>query len=236
MRQQGSSLVELMVALLLSSFLCALLIQQYLISKRHYLDVQKTLSQSSELVWITELLRNSIRHAGFTPCANINQLQGVDHRSQSPIPQAIALDELNITRMSTDFSPVIRQQFDKVSVTNNTRFKVGQLVLVSDCFHAEIEHISAISHGGNEAILHLSAPLTFVYQSPIFVGEWLEERFFIRKNTQGEKALYYQQQQSEELSDAIDELTAEDQQGVLLITLRLKKGELIPLKTRVRSQ
>lgn len=227
MKEAGISLIELIIALLLASLLTIMLLQQYVLVKRHYLMAQAELNQSSELLWISELLRNAIRNAGFTPCANINQLQGIDQRSKNPLPPALSVSrDLNIGRMSSNYHPIIQQQAQQVTVQNSA-FVAGQVVMIADCFHAEIQVVAGVSG----QVLHFKNPLAYHYNAPAYVGEWLEERFYMKENT----ALFYRQQHSEELSNLITAMTLQYQAPLVTLNLSLKDGLTLLLKTRVRT-
>jgi Tfp pilus assembly protein PilW len=58
----------------------AALIQFYLTSKQHYLQTEKVLEAGFEVQWVMDLLSDSIRRAGFTPCLGLDHLTVVDHR------------------------------------------------------------------------------------------------------------------------------------------------------------
>lgn len=236
MKQNGTSLIELMIALLLAAFLTSLLLQHYLSIKSHYMAAQQTLRQHNELLWISELLRTSIRHAGFTPCANANDLQGIDQRLKGSFPPSLNTQPfLQIGRMSEHYTSVIRAERQQVFIGRHLVFNTGQQIMIADCFHAEIRDISFVSHFASEQSLHFQTPLAFDYIEPIFVGEWLDEQFVVRTNSQGENALFYHQQRSEELSDLINEMKVQSNPPLVIVSLLLKNGESLLLKTRVRG-
>ncbi|WP_347251650.1 prepilin-type N-terminal cleavage/methylation domain-containing protein, partial [Legionella sp.] len=110
-KQRGIGLVELMVSVLLTSILVILATQQYLVSKRQYFHVHTLLEQDFELQLINDLLRDSVRRAGFTPCLSINSLHLVDQRNSKTKLSAIEInekhDQLKIRRMSEYFTTVI---------------------------------------------------------------------------------------------------------------------------------
>ena len=72
---------EILISLFLATFILTVLTQFYLSNKRHYIDTQKQLENHLDLQWVRELLSDSIRRAGFTPCVGIRQLRVIDSRN-----------------------------------------------------------------------------------------------------------------------------------------------------------
>ena len=208
-RCQGLSLIELLISLLLASLIMTLLLKQYLSSKHQYLDAQARLMAAYDWQLAADLLRNSARQAGFSPCLGIDWLKTRDGRTGADKISVIATNHgahsaLFIARMSEKFSSVL-QVLDArhLLVEPAGAWKVNQVVLLADCVHAEIETVSYVRRVGKQFELTLNKPLHFSYSHPIYVGEWLEERFFVQKNGRGKLALFYQSHHSEELSDKI---------------------------------
>src|SRR3954452_3751297 len=79
-RQRGFSLLELIVSLFAASLLMMLIMQQYLVSKREYVQMRMLLQQNIEIQLVSDLIRNSLRKSGFTPCAGLSSLQTIDSR------------------------------------------------------------------------------------------------------------------------------------------------------------
>ncbi len=244
-KQQGVSLVELMISALLASLLLALVLQQYLVSKRQYLRLYARLEQDIELQTINDLLRDSIRKAGFTPCRGINSLQSIDRRNGKTALAAVATsvgkrDGLAITRMSEDFTTVMRRLNPKqLLLRSNVHFAAQQVILIADCYHAEVQPVLDARKTSAGTILTLSNNLAFDYIDPIYLGEWLEEAFFIQKNQQGKSALFYQFKRPEELSDQIVKLIVDlkSYRGNDLVAVRwgFKNSKTMDIETEVRA-
>lgn len=210
-KQRGIGLVELMVSVLLTSILVILATQQYLVSKRQYFHVHTLLEQDFELQLINDLLRDSVRRAGFTPCLSINSLPLVDQRNSKTKLSAIEInekhDQLKIRRMSEYFTTVIKiLSQDVLLVNSELQFNPQQVLLIVDCYHGEILPIASVRKTTHGTLIKLTRGLSFNYSSPIYLGEWIEESFFIQTNRQGNRALYYRRLHAEELTDRVNTL------------------------------
>ncbi|WP_019218206.1 PulJ/GspJ family protein, partial [Legionella tunisiensis] len=83
--ERGFGLTEVIITVFLASLIIIVLLQHYLNCKRFYLDAEITLEREFELQLVSDLIRDSVRRAGFTPCININHLQSIDRRSNKRI-------------------------------------------------------------------------------------------------------------------------------------------------------
>jgi len=80
-KQAGIGLSEVIISLFLASLILTLLTQLYLSNKRQYSEAQKLLETNFDLQWVSDLMSDSIRRAGFTPCLGIDQLKTIDRRN-----------------------------------------------------------------------------------------------------------------------------------------------------------
>lgn len=243
--QSGVSLTELMLSLALSSFLMTALLQHYIGVKRHYNDVQQRLDQHFELQLVSELIRDSVRMAGFAPCTGIDRLTVRDSRSGQFSPAAITVEggpfpALKLARMSEHFSVVIKYLSPtRLLLEDNKVYDRRYPVMVADCFHAEVLQIANSQTTGEGQLVTLQKPLRFDYRPPFYLGEWLEERFFIGKNREGKPALFYEANDREELTAYITRLAAKRitiKSNILVqVNLGLAKGKSVLIETTVRT-
>jgi prepilin-type N-terminal cleavage/methylation domain-containing protein len=234
--QRGLGLIELMISLVLAGLLLALCMQHYLLSKRHTKLLATFLGQQLELHLVIGLLRNSLRQAGFTPCASLESLHTKDSLT------AIDTDSKNIlkiNRMNENFTRILQSLSPRqLLVGQGVSFTVGQRVLIADCYHAEVGQIRSLAPGPGGTWVELHNAQHFNYVAPVYLGEWLEEVFFIRKNAEGRGALFYHHRHSEELSPVIKQLSATQRllQGKRLVDLKLTlDSEELTLTTAVRN-
>lgn len=217
-KQQGISLVELMISLLLSSLLISLLMKHYLISKQQYHQSQMVLEANYEWQLVSSLIRDSIRHAGFTPCIGINHLIIKDRRSfQSTQLKAVRItadNHLMISRMSNHFSEAQLSDSYHLLVDNSVDLPSKASLLIADCLHAEIHSLSRVYSTPKGMMLVLEKPLLFDYVAPLYVGEWMEEHFFIAN-----KALYYANPHPEQLSSLITTMSLQKKGALVRVIL-----------------
>lgn len=216
--QSGFGLSELLISLFLTTFLVTVLTQFYLSNKRHYLESQKQLEKHLDLQWVRELLSDSIRRAGFTPCVGITQLRVVDRRNwNSAIPEISVVDSprplIQVNRMSEQFTKVIAtQNASQLLIAHGVLFKESHPVLIADCEHAEIHQVLRVDKIGHNDLVTLTKPLLFSYAASVYIGEWYEEQWFIAQNAKKVNTLYYKLFQAEEVTPLIHSLQVRQKQ------------------------
>lgn len=242
-RQKAFGLVELMLGLFLGTCLLALMARHYLTAKQQSADTTTVMARAYDQQLITELMRTSIRQAGFTPCAPIRWLTDNDNQQAQHL-EALVLNvgsgkALQISRMSEDFT-IIQDVLstNQLLVEEGLDFRANESVLLADCVHAEIKTIQSIKREGSVWRVTLKTPLHNAYTSPMYIGEWLQERFFIDNNKQGEKALYYQLKHPEELSSHIKSMTVKveilSEKRLVSLDFILDQGKTWHIETAVR--
>jgi type II secretory pathway pseudopilin PulG len=244
-RQQGISLLELLISSFLASLLLAVVMQHYLASKRQSMHVQALLEQAFELQLLNDLIRDSLRRGGFTPCIGINFLQSIDRRSGKANLRAIETkagkhQALRINRMSEHFTRITAQLGpSQILVTAINPYKAKQTILIADCYHAEVQQILRAQKTNAGIILTLEQPLAFNYIAPVYLGEWIEEEFFVQKDSQGHFALFYQLDHAEELSALVNKmivnLTSSQGKTLVQIIWGLEKSQSMLIETEVRA-
>jgi hypothetical protein len=244
-KQGGISLLELVISLFAASLLLTLIMQQYLQSKRQYLRMQVLLEQTLDLQLVTDLIRDSIRRGGFTPCRGISSLQSIDRRNGTEL---VAVESrsgqekaLQVNRMNEQFATVIRQLSpNQLLVKADIHYEKQQPILIADCYHAEVQEILQARKTIAGTILTFKKALRFSYIAPVYLGEWLEELFFMQKNKQGKASLFYKQNHVDELSSFINSLSVSlsSSQGKTLVEVGLGTEQLQKLivVTEVRAE
>lgn len=198
----GASLAELMVGLLLSSFLIITLMQLHLYTKSQFFKTKAALNEAFDLSWVSLLLRDHIARAGFTPCGRVEHLQTTGPTLRGLL---IKREGLFIARMEDDFKEIKKV----VDPYHLSLFPLGKVharfpVLITDCQKAELRHIH---YEGAYAVL--DKPLAFQYQKPLYMGNWMEALWFIKKNKTGTPALFLAINGVTQLSNKIHTLVAQ---------------------------
>lgn len=215
--QSGIGLSEVLISLFLASIILTTLTQLYLSNKRQYMEAQKLLEASFDLQWVSDLLSDSIRRAGFTPCLGIDQLKTVDRRDYNRTIPGLKIEKLprqliQINRMSEVFAQIIDiQSPTKLVVSNGLLFKQQRPVLIADCEHGEIHQVLRVDKLVKGYLVTLTKPMMFSYAASAYIGEWFEEQWFIKPNAKKDNTLHYKLFQTEELTSLVHSLQIKSQ-------------------------
>ncbi|OGV32490.1 MAG: hypothetical protein A3E88_07150 [Legionellales bacterium RIFCSPHIGHO2_12_FULL_35_11] len=236
---RGYGLIELLIVLLVSTYLMIFLVQYYAISQHHAANTQISLRQVYDIQLIIDFLRNSVRHAGFTPCRSIKHLQLAN--TIQPIAINFGPNKaLKIVRMG-EFFATASAILSKSSIMVRA---IGDLhrhdaILIADCVHAEINVIQAIQRLQTGYKIILKKSMQFNYVHAIYIGKWIEELFFIRRDKFGKSIFYYQNKHIEAMSQIIADwkmLLLQKHSSILLkLKLLTLDHQLWPISIAVRS-
>lgn len=230
------------MALMLASLLLMVLVNYYAHAKRHYYQIQQHVAEQVDLFLVSELMRTSVRRAGFTPCASVERLVTADRR-HGDLPLVALINtpsSIQMNHMHERFNTVLGiQNKTRILITKDSAIKQGRTMMIADCYHAELHPVDQVTRVANEQVITLSAPLMFDYQDPVYVGEWLEERYFIQVNHDGHTGLFYRVSHAEELTPMVHALTAhvmkDENRSWVRLQLELDKVRRWDLETMVRS-
>lgn len=244
-KQAGITLSEVLISLFLSSFLVTLLMQFYLTTKQQYSKAEEKLATSFDVRWVSELLSDSIRRAGFTPCLSLDQLEPKDRRQKGKIIHGLFIEKLpepviQVNRMSEYFVKVNKiLNSTQLLLPYTVSFNLKRPLLIASCAQAEVQQIFDLKPHPEGVVLTLEKPLHSSYTSATYVGEFIEERWFIKLNKQGKKSLYYQSSQTEELSPAIHSLQANilsiHDKSFIEILLGIAEDQIHSIKIMIRG-
>jgi len=243
--EAGFGLTELLISLFLSTFLLMMLGQLYLSTKKVYLEVADRLAVEFDVQWVSDLLRDSIRRAGFTPCMSVEHLNTIDTRNGRSVIRGLHIDKtvdplIQVNRMHEEFYDLIKVAgANQILVSHHMQIRPKRPLIIADCHHAEIHTITAVRNLGKERLITLSQPLRFAYATESYVGEWLEEKWYIKRKNNGVNTLYYQSGHPEELTELIHTLFVKDShkkgKRVLEVTLGLDNEQIKQLTVVVRG-
>ena len=206
---------------------------------------QTVINESMDLELVTELMRDSSRKAGFTPCSGIDHLITLDSRQEAKPLVSIDVkpenrSSLGINRMSEHFNTVLKVLSPiELLTTDIELLNQNHPVIIADCYHAEVKKIQHVNHRTGAQAIQFTTPLVFVYQPPIYMGEWLEETYFTASKKHVAKSLFYSLQHAEELTTAVQamsvNLTTHQGRTLAEIILKLASGREVELATMVRA-
>lgn len=241
----GVGLIEWMLVLLLSSCVVMLLLHQMIVTKKQEMMTTDVLAKAYDLNMISELMKNSIRQAGYTPCAVIEKLDHRDHVHADERLRAFTLnpeghDALTVNSMT---QPIARVEAlvsqSEIRIQGRHHFSPDDLVMIADCFHAEVVRLKTVKFAWGESFLTLNTALSFSYTNPFYVGIWESQHFFMKKNAEGLRRLYFQQKHAEVLSEWIDGMTVSQvmlkKARLIQIIFQLPDAERWTMQVRVRA-
>lgn len=199
----GLSLIELMVALTVSSFLLVIMTAVFL-GAEHVFKIQEELSNLQENKRIAvKLLTSDLRLAGYIGCAKLTadfplkKFQSYDLKPQNKI--AITANTVEVQHVSISHANLLEstQGSTEIILTNDSRFSAGDILLISDCKTAEIFQIKSVIKKSHYQIIIPTVELTNIYDKQAEVAHLEKNYYFVaktnRKSSQGKPiyAFYY---------------------------------------------
>lgn len=244
-KPQGFSLSEAVISLFIATIIMTTLMQMYLLCKQQYTKTQTLLSEKLDIQWVSALLTDSIRRAGFTPCLGIDKLVVEDRRANKHVIAGLYHQNqpkplIKVQRMHEQFASLLRiQNKQQILTQQGVAFNPNRPLIIADCMHAEIHNIERVDKELDGVAITLKEPLVFNYVKSVAVGEWLEERWFIKEKSANTTSLYYQLIQSEELTPLVRHFNVAEQkirnQRLIRVELILDAGKTYSLDTVVRG-
>lgn len=238
---KGFGMPELLISLFLSSFIIISLVNHYLSIKKNYKKIEQRLEDKTNMQLLMDMMQDSIRRAGFTPCLSLSHLMTRNAKGQTIKPLTMTSTPyplMTIRRMDEPFTT--GHILDKSRIqTKNHLYHSGQIILVADCHHAETATIKQIQSTASGQEMRLFNPLIFSYQSTVYIGGWLEERYMIKHN-QKVASLYYGDNRQDKLSGVVNNMTMAIHLGqkrtLVEIILSDNHDATIQFDTAIRAQ
>lgn len=238
-KQWGLSLPEMLVALVSSCLLVTTLLKQYVVVKQHYKRSEKQLEQALDVQLVIDMMRDSIRQSGFTPCLGVEHLLTIDRRTDQYGLTALDLQSgdkpgFQVNHMRHQYGVIITQRgLTDLIVSTEAVLSLKHPVILADCYHAEVHRIQSMRSVSGGWDIGLDRPMFYTYEPPIYIGEWIESRFFMQAGS-----LFYGIGHPEMLSTAVHGLSASFNtvhgKRVVHVALALEKGRSIDLDTMAR--
>lgn len=183
---------------------------------------------------MVSFFRSRFHQAGFTPCRHLNELSRVDTREPKENLQGAELkkrDHLILRHMSNIFSTGHVLGDGRTILVEGLSVNSDYPLMISDCRHAEVHEIAASNPEKKGSRVILKTPLFYRYDELFYVGEWVSESFFIKR-----QSLFYRHHHVDELAPWIDRMTVEltEVDGNTVLTLLIGEG-LRPIKIYGRN-
>jgi len=222
---QGFSLTEILISLTITGFLLSTLLYQYSSVRRHYEKNRVHIEDAQDLFLSMDLMRMSLRQAGFTPCGNVTRL---NPSLKALIINPDALHGFRVQRMSAEVTQFSSWSSKQGTLMEKAHFNTGDLVLVSDCLHAELHTVARVSR--RKVVLRES--LGYAPHFPLWIGLWIQESFYIRP---GKMGLMMKSTRADCLAKALVDLDVALQFPLITVQLHPSYGDVLMLQTRMRN-
>jgi len=239
---QGFTLLELTISFFLASILMALCMQQVFQFKRQSEYIHHQLNETMDIQWLIDFMRSRVYQAGFTPCRKLDDLIRTDTRDKPGSLSSIELNEKHDRVLFHHMGDEVLQMDSQLNThafgTELTKINIDHPVLISDCYHAEVHTVKQVIRQGQDIQIVLKEPLIYDYLTPVYLGEWVTEVFFLR-NTQVSNALYYQYHRVDKLIPQVQSfnvtLGKAHRHALLHVTLILDTLRRVELDIRARN-
>ena len=202
---KGATLLELLLALLLSFLLFSLLVTLYLAQQEHFQLKTDLVRLHQGAQRALSLLHEDLQMAGYLGCPHL--------RAALALKNTTALSLTSKTKLSFDGNLLVVKHRSLKAVpllqpmeTPNTlfvseaaSFSEGQLLLLSDCQHADLFEVATIEKDGQRQRLTPKVPLGYLYREGAELGFMEVKRYSLEnsgrydQNGQPLQALYLTQ-------------------------------------------
>ncbi len=235
-KMKGFNLVELSVSMALTLIVLSVLLQQYVQVKQYDDKLYASIEEVMEIYSILGLMRDRIQHAGFTPCQSLDYLKhSTDDLNKINFASLTLLPHQIVSRrMGEPFSSALTLSANRIKLMKNIQCSPGDKVVIADCEHVEVRLVKQIEQGTKGIEMELQHPLTFSYRSNLYVGPWVEERFFMKPSKLGDSLLIYQTKHSETLSIQIQNMMITHDMNKIYVSLVPKQHPPLTMQVHLR--
>ncbi|MDR3491843.1 MAG: hypothetical protein P4M12_07380 [Gammaproteobacteria bacterium] len=185
----GMTLVELMVAMLLSCLIFTSVTSIYLVLQKNFKTQASLNALHENSQTALHILTENIKAAGYMGCAKLSDnlyLKKFDSWSLSPENKIIGKDDAIIIQKINSMSATLVTGVNHGSVlyiSDKPRFKKGDVAVISDCIHAEMFKIENISYLEKSQRIQTSKPILADYNKYAEVSLFQNESYFIAKTS-----------------------------------------------------
>lgn len=201
LKQQGFTLLELLLACGLSLLLLAAILLCYMTNKKTYTLTEALIRMQENGLVVTQLLAQDIRMAGYAGCGRLNDISVVNGGSvkflpdmviagwhhghsttQYPLPAVLSKsfaesDGLLLQKMSAETQKIQHIDDNSLQLKDASGFTTGDILLIADCKHAEVVRVAA--HKSH--LIVLQTPLLNRYSDTAEIGHLQQRIYYIAK-------------------------------------------------------
>jgi|GEM_PF-5627591 len=205
MRRTGFTLLECLIALIITSFLVTAFFRNYLNVKNHFNEREgiETLTEESQI--IHSLLETDLQGTGFSGCMQWDNHSPVYDNIQKkwltsplsvrnaddpdlpknirervkPETQVIEIREMDFFLDTLSNTASFGSTHVMLNENENSSLKSNNFVMIADCLHAEVNRIIKITHSNNQKEIQLESPLYFSYDKGSYIGNYKNTIYFV---------------------------------------------------------
>jgi len=191
------TLIELMIAIALSMIVISLF-STLLLTARHQQIVQATLNELQENARTAfHILTTEISMAGYIGCPALsNDFPLLNHTTAPFTPQtSLSGTDNSFTVQHTEMpASTALSTSPEIQVMSDVNYKPRDIMLITDCLHAEIFVVASIASHGDIQTLRPVTALQNNYDSLAEVGRLASNTYFIENNYLVKKDIHGQKQ------------------------------------------
>jgi len=228
---QGMALLECMIAISLALIIISVVFNVYIGVQKNF-TIQTSLNKIQFTArQVNDILVKEIHQAGYIGCAHFSAnfpLVSYQNHDLTEVNKLVITGHAFMVRhASVENSELIAdmRDFSTFIVDTHVPYRAGDVLMVSDCRHAEIIKVNRIHYRGGDEWIETERPLTQLFIKHAEVSRFEENYFFVQGS-----GLYKQTRQGQRIklvdgvkSMRIDQLSAAK---VLLFSLELAHEQL----------
>jgi len=189
-RENGITLIELMIAMALGLFVLASLVVLYVSAEKNIMAQEALISIEENTQIAFQLLRKNIRTAGYIGCPSLTKTFSVKnypltiwHKIEGY--QDNKSDVITVRQASTQSADVLVPMYDQsiMVVSSKPVFHQGDLLLISNCQSAEaftVKNVFSQKDGIQKIIIN--TPLSRLYEERAEVSHLESHTYFINQH------------------------------------------------------
>ncbi len=178
----------MMVALMLGLLLSGVVWSMYVMSGKQYQLLQSISNYEHQFTSISSMLRRDIAQAGYIGCAKLaNDFSVISHTNYTLThANKVELTDIGMTVRHASFpaATILAPTAGKIELETDLgqRFKSGQILIVSDCRHAEMIKVEKAMKEGSYQLVYMNEPLQYPYTAGAEVSRFETNLYYLAGN------------------------------------------------------
>lgn len=172
---QGSTLVELMLAISLGASIFLILLTLFSSYQKNTAVQAKLMDSIYKVNTVFDAIKYEVHAAGFAGCASSGFIKSAISGSEHELLiKHASLATVNVMNIDSNKDTLI--------VTHQAIIHANKWIVISDCLHAEMAYVVKSNTGSNGQQLVLATPLVYAYKTYAELSEFESRRLFVVKS------------------------------------------------------